>query len=95
MNLRLWPPLKYLREHIPAEYLEIRKPMIVNLFQKKCESVITSNWGGRVFDPLPSLRSDCEECFPSVSPEKQKAQRISAKPLKTMVPPERLELPTH
>ena len=25
----------------------------------------------------------------------QKAQRLSAKPLKTMVPPERLELPTH
>ncbi len=26
---------------------------------------------------------------------KQKAQRVSDKPLKTMVPPERLELPTH
>ena len=32
---------------------------------------------------------------PLGTPEKQKAQRVSAKPLKTMVPPERLELPTH
>ena len=32
---------------------------------------------------------------PLGTPETQKAQRISAKPLKIMVPPERLELPTH
>ena len=32
--------------------------------------------------PYPLLSSDWKECFPSVSPEKQTAQRISAKPLK-------------
>ena len=45
--------------------------------------------------PYPLLRDDWKECFPSVSPEKQKAQHISAKPSLLLAIPEGLEPSTY